>query len=632
MGKTLYGYAGKELWVDLTAGVIQEEDLDPQLMRKYYGGTGYCTHQLYEKIPAGADPLGEDNIIAFATSPLTLNAVPGGGSIIICAKSPATNTWGEARSGSNFGPDMKRAGYDFIFFSGRSAKPVYLEVVNGKAELKDASHLVGKDVYEKGELMRKGVSGGDPKHTTDMTIGVAGEKLSKISSIMHGDRAAGRGGLGAVMGSKRLLGIVVSGDQEVKPANPQGFKEAVKACQKIVLSQDICAQYREFGTTGDVPGCDEVGDFPTKNSQSNSFGHGAEIHDKYYEEIYLNNKACYSGCLIGCGRVVQVKQGPYQTPVHEGAEYETLAVFTGQVMNIDPELAVYCGYLCNKYGLDTISCAAVIAFAFECYEHGIITERDTGGVPLEWGNAKSIEHCLEMIAHRQYVGDILAEGVQQAAKILGQGAEKFAVHIKGLESPAHDPRAGKMLGISYATGNRGMCHIHPLEGVAYDCGKITWGMKKYGVKDPETIDRWDEEGKGKDCATLQNATIAPDILCTCKFFMYAGLGVDEWAYMLAAITGWDVDGEEMLRTGERVFNLQRLFNLREGFSRKDDALPQRILELPRFGAYAGEERCVIKNFTGMLDEYYQTRKWDLTTGAPSREKLKELGLSAYNAE
>jgi aldehyde:ferredoxin oxidoreductase len=234
-----------------------------------------------------------------------------------------------------------------------------------------------------------------------------------------------------------------------------------------------------------------------------------------------------------------------------------------------------------------------------------------------------------MIAHRKHIGNVLAEGVAKAAKIIGKGTEKYAIHIKGLEAPAHDVRAGKMLGIAYATGNRGMCHIHPLEGTSYDYGKMDWGMAKYGVRDPNTLDRWDEEGKGRDCARLQNALIAPDILSTCKFFMYAGVSVDEWASMLAAATGWDIDGRDIIQTGERVYNLQRLFNMREGYSRKDDRLPERILQKPRFGAYAEEDKCIIHDFDAMLNEYYDERKWDRETGCPTEEKLEELDLTAY---
>jgi len=233
---------------------------------------------------------------------------------------------------------------------------------------------------------------------------------------------------------------------------------------------------------------------------------------------------------------------------------------------------------------------------------------------------------IRLISMREGLGDILAEGVKTASKILGKGSEKFAIHGKGLEAPAHDPRSGKALAVTYGTANRGMCHIHPLEGMAYDSGKFDFGLVKYGLVDPNTIHRWDEKGKGKSVKILQDGLIVPDILSTCKFFLYAGLTIDNYADMLSALTGWEIDGRELLKVGERVINLQRLFNIREGFNRDDDLIPERVRQRPSFGIYQDEPRCVIKDYEGMLNEYYEARGWDLITGKPSKDKLRELGL------
>ncbi len=629
MSEGIYGFAGKELRVNLSNKSIEKRTLDPDLMRKFIGGSGYGADLLFRELAAGVNPMSEDNKIVFATSPLTLNEVPGGGSVMLCFKSPATGIWGEARCGGEFGPDMKRAGYDFIVIEGRSDKPVYLEVTEEKVTLKDASFLKGQDVYAKCEYLKENVSGGNPKHTSAMVIGVAGENLVKLASVMYEDRAAGRGGCGAIFGQKNLMGVVVSGSKAVKMSDPEGFKSLSRAILKKVIESDVRNGMREYGTVGDMPANDEDGDFPTKNWRSNSFGKGTEIHDNYYENIYIKNKPCYAGCPIACGRVVEVKDGLHKTPRHEGNEYETVGAFTAYVMNDDPALATRCGYLCNKYGIDTISCAAMIAFAMECYEKGILTKEDTGGVALEWGSAEAIIQCLEMIVHRKYIGNLLAEGVREASGKLGQETREFSVHVKGLEGPVHDPRSGKLLGITYATGNRGMCHIHPLEGMAFDRGKMTWGMIPYGVRDPETLDRWDEAGKGKDCKILQDGLITPDILSTCKFFMYAGITLDDWASMLSALTGWNMDGKELFGIGERVCNLQRLFNMREGLGRKDDRLPARVLSVPEFGKYADHPECVIRDFDSLLDEYYEARNWNKDTGYPEKEKLLELGLDHY---
>jgi aldehyde:ferredoxin oxidoreductase len=491
---------------------------------------------------------------------------------------------------------------------------------------------VGLDIYEKDEYIKKNMPGEKERHTSAMVIGQGGENKVKYASIMYEDRAAGRGGSGALMGQKNLLGVVVSGTKKVELAKPDEFKATTRAVMKKLIATETRSGMRDYGTVGDLPSNDEDGDFPTKNWRSNSMGIGAEIHDDYYDNIYVKHRACYTGCPIQCGRMVEVKEGPYKTPLHEGNEYETMGAFTAFVMNSDPALATHCGYLCNKYGVDTISTAAVIAFAMDCYEHGVITKEDTGGVAMEWGSPEAILHGIDIIVNRKYIGDLLAEGVRAAAAKLGKGSEEFAVHVKGLEGPVHDPRSGKLLGLTYATGNRGMCHIHPLEGMAFDRGKMTWGMDKFGVRDPETVDRWDEEGKGKDCKILQDGLSAPDVLSTCKFMMYADVTLDDWADMIADMTGWDFDGEELYTVCERVINLQRLFNVREGIGRKDDKLPKRVLSVPEFGAYANEPNCVIQDFESLLDEYYDARMWDKDEGYPLMEKLAELGLEEYAKE
>jgi len=271
----------------------------------------------------------------------------------------------------------------------------------------------------------------------------------------------------------------------------------------------------------------------------------------------------------------------------------------------------------------------MISFAMECYENGILSASDADGIELTWGNSAALPVLIEKIVFRQGIGDLLAEGVQKAAQNLGKDSLEAAVHVKGLEGPAHDPRSGKILGIAYGTASRGMCHIHALEGMAYDRGKMDWGMQAHGVRDPSQIDRWDEQGKGKDCALLQRGLILPDILCTCKFMSYAGLSPEHWARMISSTTGWDMDAEELVKVGERVLNLQRLFNIREGFSRKDDLLPRRLLKTPAFGTYENNSECVINNYDLLLDEYYRACGWNIETGIPVREKLEELELDGY---
>jgi aldehyde:ferredoxin oxidoreductase len=623
MGKVINGYMGKQLRINLTKKEIKVESLDLNILRKYIGGVGYGAKLLYDELNAKIDPLSADNKLVFATSPLTVNNIPGGGSIMICFKSPATNGWGESRCGGDFGPDLRKAGYDFLIIEGKSEEPIYILIEEDNVELKPAKHLKGKMVSDKIKIIQDETS--NPKLSV-MVIGPAGENLVKYSSIMFGHRAAGRTGAGAVMGSKNLLGIAVKGIKKSELANADTAKKMISEALKVIKKSPTASHFREHGTTCEIENCDAVGDWPTKNWQSNSWGKGQRLYSYFYKNNLDRYNGCYRGCPVACGRIISVKEGKFKTPQHQGAEYESITAFTAFILNDDMDAAVHATYLCNEYGLDTISTGAVIAFSMECYEKNIISKEDTGGLELNWGNSSILPELIKKIAFREGIGDLLAKGVKETANILGKGSSEFAIHGKGLEAPAHDPRSGKMLALSYGTANRGMCHIHPMEGMAYDCFKMDFGLIKYGVPDPNKIDRWGEKGKGKIFKILQDALILPDILDTCKLVMYSGLTLDHYANILSALTGWDIDGKELLLIGERVINLQRLFNIREGFGTKDDLIPKRMMQKPLFGEYKDQEECVISDYEGMLKEYYVARNWDTETGKPKIEKIIELQI------
>jgi len=625
MEKIVKGYTGKELRVFLDSKQIKVNEVDSKVIRKYLGGAGYGAKILYNELLPGIDPLGPENKIIFTTSPLSLHKVPGGGSIMLCFKSPATNGWGESRSGGDFGPDLKKAGFDHLIIEGKSEEPVYLVIHDGKVNIRSARHLKGKSVSEKTEIIRNELP--SAARFSIMCIGLGGENQVRFATVMFGARAAGRSGAGAVMGSKNLLGIAVGGSTEVQAVKEEQFNDARKKILRVIRENPFSHGFNQNGTIGDMPGNDDAGDWPTKNWQSNSWGKGIELFDYYQKNNFIKSHGCYRGCPIACGRIVKVDSGQYKTPEHEGAEYESISCFTAYVLNEDMDAAIHSTYLCNEYGIDTISAGAVIAFAMECYEKGILTREDVDGFDLSWGNAGVLPIMVAMIAKREGVGNLLADGVKSASAKLGKGSDEFAVHGKGLEGPAHDPRSGKALALAYGTANRGMCHIHPLEGMAYDSGKLDWGLMKYGLPDPNSMDRWDEAGKGAAVKILQDGLILPDILNTCKFFMYSGLTVDHLSDLLLTLTGWDINGRELLQVGERIFNLQRMFNVREGFTRKDDYLFNRVRKIPAFGKYRSETRCAIHNYEGMLDEYYLARGWNLETGIPTDEKLEELGLA-----
>lgn len=619
----LNGFAGQQLRVDLDNLSTKVEPVSPELARKFLGGSGYGAAILYGELPAGIDPLGPENIMVLATGPLSLTSVPGGGSLTLCFKSPLTGIWGESRVGGDFGPELKKAGFDHVIIKGRSKDPVMLVVHDGRVGFRNAAHLLGLSVSEKTKLIRQEL--GDRKWSI-LCIGPAGEKLVKIAAVMSDDRAAGRTGPGAVFGSKNLIAVAVKGSQKVLPADAERLKQVLKQAFQDNKENPMFDGMQSFGTIGDTPGNDDAGDWPTKNWQSNSWGEGPKVYDNYTKNNFLRGFGCYTGCPMKCARRVHSPDETYMTPEHGGAEYESIACFTAYVLNENMDAAIHSTYLCNELGLDTISTGAVIAFAMECYEKGLLTEAQIHGLDLAWGNPGVLPLMVEKIAHREGLGDLLAEGVRNAARVIGQGSEEFAVHVKGLEGPAHDPRSGKALGITYATANRGMCHIHPLEGMAWDRGKLDWGMQKYSVPDPNTVERWEEAGKGRTVKALQDGLILPDIIGTCKFYMYAGMTVDHWADMISALTGWNITGEELLKVGERAANLQRMFNVREGITPADDWLPKRVLSLPAFGKYSREEDCVIHDLHTLLRDYYQARGWDPLTGAPSAEKQAELGL------
>jgi len=619
----IYGYTGKLLRVDLSGGKVTVEEVKPEILRKFLGGVGYGAKLLYDEVPAGINPLGTGNKLAFTAGPWTGTRAPGSGSIDVCFKSPLTGIWGESKCGGEWGGALRKAGYDFLVIEGKAKEPKYIVIANGKVEIKPADKLKGKTTFEKDRLVKKELR--DEKFEIAV-IGPAGEELVRFANIMVGGRAFGRCGPGAVMGSKNLLAIAVKGAGGIPVAKPDKFQVAVKEGNKKVLAKTDGLGWAPGGTTGDIPGNDYLGDIPTKNWKANSWGKGEGLYHHFETKNLIRANPCYKGCVLRCGRIAKVETGKWRTPEHEGCEYESICAFTFYVLNEDMDAAVYATYLCNEYGLDTISTGAAIAFAMDCYEQGMLSKEESDGLDLTWGNTEAMVELVRRIASRKGIGRILGEGVRRAAQEIGEGSELLAIEVKGLEGPAHDGRSGKALAIMYGVNNRGMCHIHPLEGMAYDSKKEDFGLVPYGVPNPNTVDRFVEADKGRIATKLQDFGILPDILGICKFYVYNNLGPTEIAELTSLLTGWDIDGNELLSIGERVWNLQRMFNIREGIRRKDDLLPERCLKLPEFGQYSSFAECKIQDYERMLDEYYKARGWSIETGIPTKEKLEQLGL------
>lgn len=623
----LYGYAGKILWINLSEKEIKSVPLDENLAKLYLGGTGYAARILWDELKAGIDPLGPENILIAATGPLTGTLCPLSGSIEFCFKSPLTGIFGETRAGGTFGPKMKFSGYDFLCIRGRSEKPVYIYVHDGSVEIRDASHLWGKNVHESTDIILNELN--EPNASV-ACIGPAGERLVRFASIMVDyDRAAGRCGGGAVMGSKNLKAIVVDGCGEIRAAKPGEFydlaMEAINAL-KPIASESL----GRYGTLGYLRGQNEAGALPAKNFKTCYFEHAEKISGEALAEKYLVKRRSCFGCPIGCGRYVQVSEEPYLTPLHEGAEYETVDMLGAQSLLGDLRAVVKAGYLCNIYGLDTISTGNAIAFAIEAYQRKILDKRDTGGLELKWGDPETVLTLVEKIARREGIGDLLAEGVRRASEKLGGASQEFACHGKGLEIPAHDTRGTtKSFAIQYAVGNpRGACHIEPVWPGMWDYALTDMGLKKYGLPWPPPS-RFEETGveRGKAYRVLVLFGELAGILGVCRFGLQApeekNLNLDRLSGLVNALTGFDLKPQDLLEVSERVYNLKRCFNVREGIDRRSDILPKRVMEPLESGPTKGIS---VENLDGMLDEFYEAMGWDKKTGIPSKEKLEKLKL------
>jgi len=609
------GYMGKILRINLDSSVVTSEVLEEKLLRTYIGGSGLGAKFLLDECDSNTDPLGPDNPLIIMTGPFCGTRIPTSGRHAIVTKSPLTGIFAESDVGGTWGYDFKKAGFDGIIIKGKAPKPVYIWIDDGNVEIRDASGIWGKDTYELDNILRKQL-GDDVKV---MSIGIGGENLVKFASIMTDGkdaRAAGRCGVGAVMGSKNLKAIVVRGTKNVEVVDDNLLSSSIKEVAPKVVA--ATAGMNKYGTASGVIGHESYGNFCLGNWAVSRWPEGAEkiSGQRMAETILVKNYRC-KNCIIGCGRVVKIESGPFAGVEGAGPEYETLGTLGGLCLIDNLEAIAYANELCNRYGIDTISTGGVIAFAMEAFTKGIITEKDTGGIQLNFGNYEAMIEMVKLIAERQGIGNLLAEGVRKAAESLGGLALEFAVHVKGLEFPAHDPRAFNGLALSYATSNRGACHLAGLtHGFERAIPLPELGYEKYH-------DRLLVEGKGEFVAKMQNLSGLYDSLKLCKFMMSGGTPISKLVEWLNAVTGWDVTFDELMKTGERIFNIKRLFNVRCGISRKDDTLPPRIMVLKR----QGEGITVNQPHIGkLLSDYYEYRGWT-EEGIPSEKKLMELGLN-----
>ncbi|MCL4535231.1 MAG: aldehyde ferredoxin oxidoreductase family protein [Bacteroidetes bacterium] len=610
----LGGYTGKLLRVDLTKGFITVEEVAEATLRKYIGGSGLGARILYDETRPDTDPLGPDNRFIVMTGPFVGTPVPTSCRHQIIARSPLTGVYGESDCGGTFGVELKAAGFDGIVVSGAAAEPVYLWIKDGQAELRPAGRLWGKDTYATDSLIKAET---DPKAQA-IYIGQAGENLVLLAGVMNDGkdgRAAGRGGLGAVMGSKKLKAIAARGTGRIPVVHPEKLRSIIRAQAPVIMDNTVA--FQKFGTDGSLATFNEIGDLPIKNWSEGLWTEGAEkITGATMTNTILTKQYHCHGCIIGCGRTVMISRGLSAGIEIAGPEYETCGAFGSNCMIDDLEAISDANDLCNRYGLDTISTGSTIAFAMEAYEKGLLTKESTGGIELTWGNAEAMLEMVRQMGERRGLGELLGQGVRQASEKIG--GQDFAVHVKGMELPMHDPRCFSSVAVGYATANRGACHLQGLSHIF----EARVPFADYGFEG--TLPRHDIEGKGAMVARAQNWMSMMDSLKICKFAAIGKTTMHQMAEMLSYITGWDFTFEEFEQAGERIYNLKRMYNMRLGLSRADDVLPRRILKEPR---PAGGSEGFLPPLQGMLDEYYAARGWG-RNGVPTAEKLAQLGLEA----
>lgn len=595
----MYGYAGKILRVDLAKGETTTEPLGKELASLYIGGKGFGSKIILEETKSGTDPYDPANLLIFATGPVNGLALSGAAKFCAVFKSPLTGIWGESQCGGYFAPQLKFAGYDMLIIQGRSEKPVYLTIEDEKIEIRNAVHLWGKDTFETEEIIKRDHG----KEFQVISIGPAGENLVRYACISHDKgRQFGRCGAGAVMGSKRLKAVAVLGSGSIGISRPEEFEDFRRELNEKV--RERLKSLIEYGTPAIMALTNATGTLPTRNWTQGEFEGFEEINaEAMKRKIVKRSKACYA-CTVACGKISKVETGPYAGTEVEGPEYETLFALGSLCGNDSLESIAKANEICDRLGMDTISAGNVLAFAMECYERGIITRKDTGGVELTFGNHEAMIATLSKIAYREKLGNILAEGVRRAAEIIGKGAEKFAVHVKGLEPPGYDPRGLKGVALAYAVSCRGACHLRHL---AYRPNLTGLHPFREGK-----IDRLSYHGQAEMVKELEDFYTIVDSMVLCKFVCLPTIGPILWeelAKLYHIVTGTEVKKKDLLVTAERINNLVRSFNLREGISKKDDTVPERFInEGLKKGASKGE--IVRKDkFEKMLNEYYKIREW-----------------------
>jgi aldehyde:ferredoxin oxidoreductase len=605
------GYGGFVLHVDLSTGATSKEALSKGMVQKYLGGTGFAVRLLYDNSQAKKDAFDPSNPVIVTPGLFDGFGVPTGGKVVFCAKSPLTGLIGDSVMGGSIGSEIKHAGYDAVVIKGKAERPSYILIDDDNVEIKDASDIWGSTVPETDKKV-KDIEG----NVKVASIGPAGENLVRFACVDCDDRQAGRAGVGAVMGSKNLKAMAVRGTKDLVPNDPKKLLDLNLEYVKKMTESSAYESDTRYGTGEFLEWINaDRGVFPTRNWKEGVFDERKEIDPYHWAPIYMKkNKACFS-CSKPCGRLFTIDEGEFAGLAIDGIEYETLYSLGGVCGTGDIETVAKGNEICDYEGMDTISAGDAIGFAMDLYENGILTREETGGLDLTFGNSEAELRLLEMIAKREGLGDILADGVKRASEKIGKDAGRYAVHVKGMEPPAYDVRGIKGMALAFMTSTRGACHLRTCAYALELTGKF-WKFKD--------VDRFSSEGKGAEIMEMEDLVVLYDALGVCKFsrgyFLASGF-ID----VLKAVTGVEITEEELLRTGERINNLKQLFNLREGMIRDDYVLPEKITSVPIPEGVSEGHLVTLDEMDRMLEDYFRVRGWG-TNSVPTREKLNELEI------
>lgn len=614
------GYWNKALRVNLTTGKISVDHVEDEVFRKFIGGAGIAAKILLDETAGKIDPLGEENKVVFACGPFQGPPIPGGAKWTIASKSPLTGTWGESAAGADFGPALKDAGYDVLIVEGKAANPVYLKIIDDQVEICDATGIWGLDAYETYDAIRR-QEGNDKLSVA--AIGPAGEKLIAMACVVVDKHSfAGRCGIGAVMGSKNLKAVAVQGTKKVPVHNAQLVKELATASSQQIYRAGKENGFREHGTPGLCTPVEAVGDMPIKNWTGDVWTEGAaKIGAPNYTEVLNAKPLPCKYCPLGCHRHIKIDEPAEYAQEGIGPEYETLGMLGSNCLIDDPKAIAKANDICNKLGIDTISTGACIGFAMECFEKGWLTKEQTGGLEIKWGDARVMIELVKQIGNKEGFGAIFAQGALKAAPKIHPDAAERVAHTKGLEFPAHDPRACFSLSVTYATGTRGACHMR---GMPEDVEMGGFFIPEIGITE-DTSEFFKDENKTMLAVKLQDFAALLNSLAICDFMIDgAEMPFQAALDIFNAVTGWDFTIEDFMKAGARIFTAQRLINLRDGFDGKTDTLPKVMFEPAKEGFRAGQ----VPNFERYLKEYYAMRGWD-ENGYVTKEALEELDLGEY---